>query len=130
MLIDVQPTMKALIANDLLGYLDMDVKVSIASCFSEIIRITAPDTLYNDDIMKEIFRPIVGDFKNLDEISRCSFSKRVSILETVAKVRSSILMLDLDCNDLIFEMSKHSDIVFSSMETMTLILEETESISA
>ncbi|PKU72142.1 Light-inducible protein CPRF2 [Dendrobium catenatum] len=83
---------------------------------------------------------IVGAFKNLDEMSNRSFPKRVSILETVAKVRSCVLMLDLDCDDLILEMfqhfmntirSKHFDSVFSSMETfMTLVLEEIESISA
>ncbi|PKU59386.1 hypothetical protein MA16_Dca027979 [Dendrobium catenatum] len=86
MLIDVQPAMKALIANDLLEHLDMDMKVYIAFCLREITRITTPNAPYDDNIMKEIFRLIVRAFKNLDEISSCSFSKRVSILETVAKV--------------------------------------------
>ncbi|KAH0469044.1 hypothetical protein IEQ34_002276 [Dendrobium chrysotoxum] len=85
MLTTVQPAMKALIAKDLLGHSDMDVNISIASCLSEITRITAPDAPYDDDIM-ELFGLIVGAFKNLDEVSSHSFSKRVSILETVAKV--------------------------------------------
>ncbi|KAL0905038.1 hypothetical protein M5K25_027209 [Dendrobium thyrsiflorum] len=125
---------------DLLGHLDMDVKVSIAYCLRKITRITTPDAPYDDDIMNEIFGLIVGAFKNLDEMSSNSYPKRVSILEIVAKVESYILMLDLYCDDLILEMfkhflktirSKHSDTVFSSMETiMTLVLKETESISA
>ncbi|PKU60494.1 hypothetical protein MA16_Dca028121 [Dendrobium catenatum] len=77
--------MKALIVKDLLGHLDIYVKVSIASCLNEIIRITTRDAPY-DDIMKEIFGLIVGTFKNLDDISSRLFPKRVSILETVAKV--------------------------------------------
>ncbi|KAL0911770.1 hypothetical protein M5K25_019932 [Dendrobium thyrsiflorum] len=114
MLFVVQPAMKTLIANDLLGHSNMDVKVSITSCLSEIIRITTLDVPYDDDIMMVIFGLTVAAFKNLDEMSSCSFSKRVIILETIAKT----IRL------------KHFDIVFSSMETvMTLVLEEAESIS-
>lgn len=36
-----------------------------------------------------------------------SYSKRVSILETVAKVRSCVVMLDLECDALILEMFGH-----------------------
>ncbi|PKU78047.1 hypothetical protein MA16_Dca018544 [Dendrobium catenatum] len=57
--------MKALIAKNLLGHVNMDVNVSIASCLSEITRIIAPNAAYDDDIMKDIFRQIVGAFKNL-----------------------------------------------------------------
>ncbi|KAH0455654.1 hypothetical protein IEQ34_015686 [Dendrobium chrysotoxum] len=86
MLIVVQHAMKALISNDLLGHSDMDVNVSIASCLSEIIRITAPDAPYDDDTMKEIFELVVRTFKNLDDMSTRSFPKRVSIIKTVAKL--------------------------------------------
>lgn len=135
----LRPSMKALVSGDLLRHSDLDVRVAIASCLSEITRITAPDAPYDDDLMKEIFGLIVGAFKDLDDTSSRSFSKRVSILETVAKVRSCVLMLDLECDDLILEMfhhflntirSKHSYTVFSSMETvMTLVIEESEIIS-
>ena len=37
---------------DLLEHSDMDVKVAVASCVSEITRITAPDAPYDDDLMK------------------------------------------------------------------------------
>ncbi|KAH0462387.1 hypothetical protein IEQ34_009962 [Dendrobium chrysotoxum] len=136
----LRPSMKALVTGDLLRHSDLDVKIAVASCLSEITRITAPDAPYDDDLMKEIFGLIVGAFKNLDEMSSRSFLKRVSILETVAKVRSCVLMLDLECDDLILEMfnhflktirPKHSDTVFSSMETvMSLVIEESENIPA
>ncbi|KAH0461718.1 hypothetical protein IEQ34_009293 [Dendrobium chrysotoxum] len=103
MLTAIQPALKALTNKDISGHSDMDVKVSIASCLNERTRITTPDAPY-DDIMKKIFGLIVGAFKNLDEMSICSFSKRVSILEIVAKARSCIFMLDLDCDDLILAM--------------------------
>lgn len=44
--------MKALIADELLRHSDMDVKVAVASCISEITRITAPDAPYDDEQMK------------------------------------------------------------------------------
>jgi uncharacterized tellurite resistance protein B-like protein len=44
--------MKALISSAILRHLDEDVRVAVASCMSEITRITAPDAPYNDDQMK------------------------------------------------------------------------------
>lgn len=54
--------------------------------------------------MQEIFQLIVTNFKGLDDVNSPSFSRRVNILETVAKVRSCVVMLDLECDDLILEM--------------------------
>ncbi|XP_021739543.1 eukaryotic translation initiation factor 5B-like [Chenopodium quinoa] len=135
----LSPSMKALIANELLRHKDIDVNVAVASCISEITRITAPDAPYEDDQMKEVFQLIVSSFEKLDDQSSPSYGKRTSILETVAKVRSCVVMLDLECDALIAEMfhhffrtirSEHPENVFSSMETiMTLVLEESEDIS-
>lgn len=135
----LSPLMKALVANDLLMHSDLDVKVAVASCISEITRITAPDAPYDDDKMKDVFQLIVSSFENLDDQSSRSYNKRLMILETVAKVRSCVVMLDLECDRLITEMFQHflktiredhSETVFSSMETiMTLVLEESEEVS-
>lgn len=54
-----------------------------------------------------VFHKIVETFKRLDDISSRSYTKRVSILETVAKVRSCVVMLDLECDALILEMFQH-----------------------
>ncbi|KAI8569302.1 hypothetical protein RHMOL_Rhmol02G0268300 [Rhododendron molle] len=133
------PSRKALVADELLRHQDADVKVAVASCISEITRITAPDAPYDDDQMKDIFQLIVSSFENLSDKSSRSYDRRTLILETVAKVRSCVVMLDLECDGLIVEMFQHflkairddhPDNVFSSMETiMTLVLEESEDIS-
>ncbi|KAL2318025.1 hypothetical protein Fmac_031901 [Flemingia macrophylla] len=135
----LSPSLKALIADALLGHADVDVKVAVASCISEITRITAPEAPYDDDQMKEVFRLIVSSFENLHDKSSRSYKKRTSILETVSKVRSCVVMLDLECDDLILEMFRHffkairdhhPKNVFSSMETvMILVLEDSEDIS-
>ncbi|KAL1315287.1 hypothetical protein HN51_042061 [Arachis hypogaea] len=134
----LSPALKALIADKLFKHSDVDVKVAVASCISEITRITAPDAPYDDDQMKEVFQLIVSSFESLHDMASRSYTKRTSILETVAKVRSCVVMLDLECDTLIVEMFKHflkavreehPENVFSSMETiMTLVIEESEDI--
>ncbi|KAJ0007745.1 hypothetical protein Pint_30329 [Pistacia integerrima] len=133
------PSMKALIADELLRHSDTDVRLSVASCISEITRITAPEAPYDDDIMKEIFHLSVAAFEKLSHVSGRCYTKAVSVLDTVAKVRSCLVMLDLECDTLIIEMfqhflkfirSNHPHAVFSSMETiMTLVIDESEDIS-
>ncbi|KAK8602607.1 hypothetical protein V6N13_057762 [Hibiscus sabdariffa] len=134
----LSPSLKALVAEQLLRHPDNDVKVAVAACISEITRITAPDAPYDDDQMREVFHLIVSSFENLSDKSSRTFIKRASILETVAKVRSCVVMLDLECDALIIEMFEHflksirdhhPEAVFTSMETiMTLVLEESEDI--
>lgn len=135
----LNPIMNSLVTDELLKHPEPNVKVFVAACIHEIIRITAPDAPYSDSLMKDIFAVIVDVFGTLDDISGPSYSKKVIILETVARVRSCVIMLDLECYDLILQMFKHflqsirpdhSINVFSSMETiMSLLLEDTESIS-
>lgn len=78
-------------------------------------------------------------YHHLKNSARSSRSyKRTWILETVAKVRSCLVMLDLGCDTLIIEMFQHflnairddhPANVFTSMETiMTLVVEESEDI--
>ncbi|CAN1806224.1 Sister chromatid cohesion protein PDS5 homolog C [Linum perenne] len=132
------PSLNALITDQLFRHSDVDINVAVASCISEITRITAPDAPYDDDQMKEVFQLIVSSFENLDDKTSKSYTKRTSILETVAKVRSCVVMLDLECDALIVEMFQkflkfvrdfHPENVVSSMETiMTLVLEESEEI--
>lgn len=130
---------KALVEDGLFRHADVDVRVAVASCISEITRISAPEAPYDDDQMKEVFQLIVSSFQNLSDKSSRSYVKRASILETVAKVRSCVVMLDLECDNLILEMFEHflkeirehhPENVFTSMETiMTLVIEESEDIS-
>ncbi|GJW26274.1 armadillo-type fold protein [Tanacetum coccineum] len=86
---------KALIQDDLLRHSDVDVKVAAASCISEITRITAPDAPYDDDQMRDVFQLIVSSFEDLADQSSRSYIRRASILETVSKVRSCVIMLDV-----------------------------------
>ena len=82
----------------------MDVKVSVLSSIIEITRIIALDAPYKDEQMKEIFQLILVAFENMSHISTCSYKKVVSILDTIAKVKLYLVMLDLECDTLVVEM--------------------------
>ncbi|CAM6071354.1 unnamed protein product [Sphagnum tenellum] len=130
----------ALVDPDLLRHKDKDVGLLVALCISEIMRIVAPDAPYSDDCLKEIFQLIVDIFRELDDVDSPFFSSRVNILETVAKVRSCVVMLDLECDDLITEMfriffttasDKHPEHVFLAMRNvLSLVIEEGEEVSS
>ncbi|KAK9052923.1 hypothetical protein SSX86_029553 [Deinandra increscens subsp. villosa] len=130
---------KALVDKSLLEHSCMDVQVAVASCLCEITRITAPDAPYTDEELKGIFQCIVSSLEDLSDKSSQSYAKRVSILETVSRVRSCVIMLDLECDDLIVKLFEHFlnsvrdhhlDHVFSLMtNVMVLVLEESEDIS-
>ncbi|XP_010441422.1 PREDICTED: sister chromatid cohesion protein PDS5 homolog A isoform X6 [Camelina sativa] len=134
----IQPFLDAVIKPEILNHQDKDVKLLVASCISEITRITAPEAPYSDNIMKDIFQLIVSAFTGLNDVSGPSFGRRVVILETVAKYRSCVMMLDLECDDLVKEVfttfldvarDDHPEIVFSSMQNiMIVLLEESEDV--
>ena len=73
----LSPSLKALIADQLLRHPDKDVKVVVASCFSEITRITAPEAPYDDDQMKVciIFLP---QFMNALDYYHGLYRKKIS----------------------------------------------------
>ncbi|XP_057967234.1 sister chromatid cohesion protein PDS5 homolog A-like isoform X3 [Malania oleifera] len=133
------PLLEALTSDGLLKHSSMDVKVSAISCLSEITRITAPTNPFDDEIMKTIFQLMVAAFEKLSHVSGRCYSKAVSILQSMATVRSCLVMLDLECDALVVEMfhiflrvirSNHPHAVFSSMVAiMSLVLEESEEIS-
>ncbi|KAL8099097.1 sister chromatid cohesion protein PDS5 homolog D isoform X2 [Apium graveolens] len=133
------PSMKALISDQLVKHFDIDVKVSVASCLSELTRITAPDAPYDDVQMKEIFQLNVVALGMLSSEATRGYSKALHILENISKVRACLLMLDLECDQLIADMFElflstiryiHLPVVFRQMEyIMTLTIEESEEIS-
>jgi len=62
---------------------------------------------YQCNFLQDVFQLIVSAFENLHDKLSQSYAKRISILETVARVRSCVVMLDLECDALILEMFWH-----------------------
>ncbi|CAM8985985.1 unnamed protein product [Rhodiola kirilowii] len=138
MLESLQPFFNGIAKPELLKHQDRDVKLLVATCICEITRITAPEAPYSDDVLREIFALIVDTFRGLSDASGPSFARRVAILETLARYRSCVVMLDLECYDLINEMlsilfsvarDDHPENVQILMETiMVVLIEESEDI--
>lgn len=104
---------KSLVQTSLLNHKDKDVKLLVAVCFIEVMRVLAPDPPFNDEIFKEIFRLFISIFADLSEISSPYLTRRMKILENVAALRCSMIMLNIGCEDLILDMVK---IFFSSVK--------------
>ncbi|KAK1390734.1 sister chromatid cohesion protein PDS5-like [Heracleum sosnowskyi] len=132
-------SMKALISDQLMKHSDIDVKVSVASCMSEITRISAPNAPYHDAQMKEIFQLKLMALGKLSSEDPRGYSKALHILDNMTRVRACLLMLDLECDDLIADMFKlflstirndnHSSVVFEQMESiMTRTIKESDEI--
>ncbi|KAJ4981397.1 hypothetical protein NE237_032234 [Protea cynaroides] len=138
MLESMQPCLNAIAKPELLRHQDRDVKLLVATCICEITRITAPEAPYSDDVLRDIFHLIVGTFGGLRDINGPSFGRRVVILETLARYRSCVVMLDLECDDLVNKMfstffavasDDHPESVLTSMQTiMELLIEESEDV--
>ncbi|KAL2533993.1 Tudor/PWWP/MBT superfamily protein [Abeliophyllum distichum] len=132
------PLMTALVADEFSQHADANVQVSVASCINELTRITAPEFPYSDDHMKGIFGLFMVAFEKLSCESGRNYKIALQILETVASVRSCLMMIDIECDALIGEMfqlffktirSNHPPSVFTYMETiMTLVIQESDKI--
>ncbi|KAL0397145.1 UNVERIFIED_CONTAM: hypothetical protein Scaly_0162900 [Sesamum calycinum] len=98
------PVMKGLISDKLLRHADENVQFVVASCFSELTRITAPKFPYNDDDMREIFKLFLVALRPLSSESGSNYLRAVQILEGLATVRSCLIMLDIDCDEIVVDM--------------------------
>ncbi|XP_049395843.1 sister chromatid cohesion protein PDS5 homolog D-like isoform X3 [Solanum stenotomum] len=134
----IKPAMEALVTDGVLRHPDIDVKVSVASSMSEIIRITAPDQPYNDTRLEDFFELAVLAFGKLSCLEGRCYSKAVSIIKVLAKYQTCVLMLDLQLDALIVQMFQHflnsirpdhPDEVFMNIkEIMTMIIKESDDI--
>ncbi|XP_027150474.1 sister chromatid cohesion protein PDS5 homolog A-B-like [Coffea eugenioides] len=130
----IQPLSDSLIKHGLLQHKDKDIRILVATCFCEIIRVLAPDPGFSDDVFTDIFKLLQSIFAETGDYKSPYFSRRVKLLETVAKLNVCVLMLDVGCDDLILKMFKiffsaareqHPQSVINAMSSiMARILED------
>ncbi|GMN36661.1 hypothetical protein TIFTF001_006195 [Ficus carica] len=134
----MRPFPDAVVKPELLKHQDGDVNLLVATCVIEITRVAAPKAPYSDNVLKDIFHSIVGTLGGLHSTSGPSCGRMVVILETLAKSRFCVVMLDLECHNLVNEMftkffnvarDDHSASVLLSIQTiMVLLIEESDEI--
>ncbi|KAK9945794.1 hypothetical protein M0R45_011293 [Rubus argutus] len=96
--------LKETIVNGLLRHKDKDVRLLVAICATEIMRLMAPEPPFEDRDLRDVFRLLVSVFAELDDTSSSLFSKRAKIVEIVAKLKCCVIMLDIDCDDVVLDM--------------------------
>ncbi|GAV71980.1 Cnd1 domain-containing protein [Cephalotus follicularis] len=95
---------KTIVKHSLLHHSDKDVKLLVAICVSELFRILAPEPPFEDKYLRDVFKLIFSMFSELADTKSPYFSRRVKILETVARCKCCVILLDIDSNDLVLEM--------------------------
>ncbi|KAL5704355.1 hypothetical protein ACHQM5_022795 [Ranunculus cassubicifolius] len=130
----IEPLSNSLVRSSLLQHKDKDVRVLVASCLCQIIRVLAPDPPYNDKTLREIFTLIISMFRELSDTKSPYFTRRVKILETIARLKCCVIMMDIGCDDLVLEMFNiffsvirehhQQSLLHSMISIMALILEE------
>lgn len=100
----LKPLIDAVVCGGLLQHEDKDVKLLVAICVTELFRIKAPEPPFEDKHLRDVFKLIIGLFADLADTENSLFSKRVKVLDTVAQLKCCLLMLEIDCIDLVLEM--------------------------
>ncbi|ESR47424.1 hypothetical protein CICLE_v10003517mg, partial [Citrus x clementina] len=116
-----KPLRKSIIKHGLLHQNDKDIRLSVATCVSELFRILAPEPPFEDNYLRGVFELIISLFKELGNTGCPFFSKRVKILEIVARSKCFVIMLDIDCNDLVLQMFNNFFSVVSEPHLSSLI---------
>ncbi|KAL1186926.1 hypothetical protein V6Z11_A01G212100 [Gossypium hirsutum] len=101
-----KPLRNSIVKHGLPNHTDKDVRLLVAICVSEFFRILAPQPPFADKHLRDIFKLIISIFSELADTTSAFFSRRVKILETIARCKCCVIMLDIGCNDLILEMFK------------------------
>ncbi|KAG4163583.1 hypothetical protein ERO13_D01G180700v2 [Gossypium hirsutum] len=101
-----KPLRNSIVKHGLPNHTDKDVRLLGAICVSEFFRILAPQPPFADKHLRDIFKLIISIFSELADTTSAFFSRRVKILETVARCKCCVIMLDIGCDDLILEMFK------------------------
>ncbi|KAK1263732.1 hypothetical protein QJS04_geneDACA022342 [Acorus gramineus] len=99
----LEPLINSLVQNNLLQHKDKEVRLLVAACISEILRILAPDPPFSDGTLRDIFKLIISIFADLSDTASPYFARRVKILETVAKLNCCIQLFDIGSDDLVLE---------------------------
>ncbi|CAI9759300.1 unnamed protein product [Fraxinus pennsylvanica] len=88
----------------LLGQGEMDVKISMTSRLTEIMRITALNEPLKDDNMKKYSQSAVMAFGKLSCMAGDGYLKALSMLNVFADVNLCVVMWDLELDALLAEL--------------------------
>ena len=77
----LQPLEITLVQLKFMEHPHKDVRLAVASCLNEIMRITSPTKAYNDVVLKKVLQLVVKNLEGLHDDKDLAFDKRVPILD-------------------------------------------------
>ncbi|TKY56159.1 Sister chromatid cohesion protein PDS5-like A [Spatholobus suberectus] len=135
----LKPLANAVVCCHLLQHADKEVRLLVAMCVTDLFRIMAPEPPFVAKHLRDAFKLIISLFADLADTTSPFFSKRLKVLETVAQLRCCVIMLEIDCIDLVLELfniffsavrDEHHDSLISAMTSIMInILNESEEAS-
>ncbi|KAK7373149.1 hypothetical protein VNO80_06547 [Phaseolus coccineus] len=100
----LKPLSNAVVCSGLLQHADKEVRLVVATCVTELFRLMAPEPPFKDKHLRDVFKLIINLFEDLADTASPFFSKRVKVLEIMAQLKCCVLMLEINCLDLVLEM--------------------------
>ncbi|XP_050364929.1 sister chromatid cohesion protein PDS5 homolog B-like [Argentina anserina] len=88
--------LKETIVKGLLRHRDKDVRLLVAICATEIMRLMSPEPPFEDKDLRDVFKLLVSVFAELGDTANSLFSRRAKIVEIVAKLKCCVIMLDIE----------------------------------
>ncbi|XP_027940300.1 sister chromatid cohesion protein PDS5 homolog A isoform X2 [Vigna unguiculata] len=121
----LKPLSNAVVCGGLLQHADKEVRLLVAMCVTELFRLMAPEPPFEDEHLRDVFKLIINLFEDLADTASPFFSKRVKVLEIMAQLKCCVIMLEINCLDLVLEMF---NIFFSVVRDEQLLISAMTSI--
>ncbi|CAL5211822.1 unnamed protein product [Lathyrus oleraceus] len=83
----LKPLIDVVVCGGLLCHEDKDIKLLVAICVTELLRVMAPDPPFEDRKLRDVFKLIIGLVADLADTSNPLLSRRVKVLDTVAQLK-------------------------------------------
>lgn len=86
---------KALVAPAILGHRSKEVKLMVACCLADILRIYAPDAPYSEKQIKNIFESFLDQLQLLNQTSSPNFTRVFYLLESFSNVALALILVEM-----------------------------------
>ena len=88
-------TCPVLVSKHILSHQHKDVRLMACCCVVEMLRVYAPEAPFSNEQLKDAFEAIIIELRGLQHPERAAFERVLSILESLAVVKSCVIVVSL-----------------------------------
>eukprot|EP01137_Pigoraptor_chileana_P000280 Opistho-2@36195 len=135
----IAPYAASLVKSGIIHNPDKDVRLLVACCLADVLRIFAPDAPYTEPELKTIFTLFTEQLRGIELTASPNFSRVFYLLESLAIVKSFVICTELRADDIILDLfkmlfeivsEKHAHNVISHMlDIMASVIEEGQGLN-